>query len=135
MNGCSKGWGLGKKNRNDIRQSVCVKNGLAVSISLFFILGEALCIAFHDIFPGADGVEQAIIGGYAKIDRINDCICVRIKKYGYGIARVAGTVDDAMYSWGKPLVAPSRQKITDIADQRAGDRWRFDPVAWFRPYL
>ena len=65
---------------------------------LFFILGEALCIAFHDIFPGADGVEQAIIGRYAKIDRINDCICVRIKKYGYGIARVAGAVDDAMYS-------------------------------------
>ena len=110
---------MGKKNRNDIRQSVCVKNGLAVSISLFFILGEALCIAFHDIFPGADGVEQAIIGGYAKIDRINDCICVRIKKYGYGIARYSIPV----------FFDPHTDTVIDPVDLGiSADNSLFDPV-------
>ena len=65
---------------------------------LFFILGEALFIASHDIFPGADRLEQTIVGRYAKIDRINNCICMWVKKNGYGIAGVAGTVDYAMYS-------------------------------------
>ena len=98
MNDRSKGWNLGKKNGIGSHQPVRIENGLAISIFLFFILGEALCIASHDMFPGADGVEHAIVGRYAKIDRINDRICMWVKKHGYRIARVAVTVDDAVFS-------------------------------------